>query len=216
MMNCPNCGAALKIKDNKNVCEYCGYEEVLPYGSTPGNDDFYNLMVFNESSTPDDITVKLAESNLGFIIRSGEAVARDVPPGYHTMVVTSGNMTEYRSVVVPGDGKAVKVFVAKGAFGLSIRVSEPGTPERATGIFAGSGAPGAGPMANPNALPIMALVFSILFPLIGLVIAIIDISNTKRQGKKTNPLTLAAFIIIGIRFVLMIVLLIIGVIFGSH
>ena len=77
-MNCPNCGAALKIKGNKQVCEYCGYERLIDEGQR--GDDFYNLVVTNESVGPDDISIKLAESNLGFIIRSGEVVAKDVPP----------------------------------------------------------------------------------------------------------------------------------------
>ncbi|MBP5472335.1 MAG: zinc ribbon domain-containing protein [Lachnospiraceae bacterium] len=213
-MNCPNCGAALKIENNKKICEYCGYEELLPPGSVPGNDDFYNLMVFNESSTPDDIMVKLAESDLGFIIRSGEAVAKDVPPGYHTMVVTCGNMTEYRSIVAPGDGKAVKVYVARGAFGLSIRVSEPGIPDRATGIFAG--ASGSSPMTNPNTLPIMALVFSFLFPFIGIIFAIIDAVNSKKQGRKLSILTIIAFCLVGARILLGVILLMIGVLANLH
>ncbi len=124
-MNCPNCGAALKIKGNKQVCEYCGYERLIDEGQR--GDDFYNLVVTNESVGPDDISIKLAESNLGFIIRSGEVVAKDVPPGYHTIVVTSGGMTEYRSICVPGDGRAVKVFVSKGVMGIVIRVTEPGS-----------------------------------------------------------------------------------------
>ena len=77
-MNCPNCGAGLKIKENKAVCEYCGYEELLPGVSESGNDDFFNLVVFNESMSGSDVTVTLAENRTGFIIRSGEAVAKDV------------------------------------------------------------------------------------------------------------------------------------------
>ena len=211
-MNCPNCGAALKIEGNKRVCEYCGYEELIPQNGN--GDDFYNLMVLNESSTPADITVQLAESNLGFILRSGEAVAKDVPPGYHTMVVTCGTMTEYRSVVVPGDGKAVKVYVAKGVYGLSIRISEPGSPDRTTGSFADTvtGVRTGNPVTSDKALSIMALVFSIIIPIFGVIIACVDFGNTKKQGKKTNPCTIAAFIISGARLVLMFLFLIIGII----
>ena len=195
-MNCPNCGGALKIKDNKRICEYCGYEEIIPQNGN--GDDFYNLMIINESSTPDDITVQLAESNLGFILRSGEAIAKDVPPGYHTMVVTSGQMTEYRSVCVPGDGKAVKVYVAKGLYGLSIRVSEPGAPDRTTGPVVGTitgTRTGANMINQEMALSIMALVFSIIIPFIGLILALVDLGNTKKQGKKAHPWNRGAGII---------------------
>ena len=211
-MNCPNCGGALKIKDNKKVCEYCGYEELIPQNGN--GDDFYNLMVLNESSTPADITVQLAESNLGFILRSGEAVAKDVPPGYHTMVVTCGTMTEYRSVVVPGDGKAVKVYVAKGAYGLSIRISEPGSPDRTTGSFADTvtGMRTGTPVNNEMVLSVVALVFSFIIPLFGLIFALVDFGNTRKQGKKTHPCTIAAFIIAGLRFALMMLFLLIGIV----
>ena len=208
-MNCPNCGGALKIKDGKKVCEYCGYEEIVPPNGN--GDDFYNLMVFNESQTPNEIAVKLAESNLGFIIRNGEAVAKDVPPGYHTMVVTCDGMTEYRSVCVPGDGKAVRVYVSKAAFGIAIRVSEPGTPDRTTGaagVFSGPGMR----MTSENMLPIMALVFSFIIPLVGLIIALVDLTNTKKQGKKMHACTMAALIVTGVRIALMILLLIIGMV----
>ena len=212
-MNCPNCGGALKIKDNKKVCEYCGYEELIPQNGN--GDDFYNLMVLNESRTPDDITVQLAESNLGFILRSGEAIAKDVPPGYHTMVVTCGTMTEYRSICVPGDGKAVKVYVAKGLYGLSIRVSEPGAPDRTTGPVVGTitgTRTGANMINQEMALSIMALVFSIIIPFIGLILALVDLGNTKKQGKKAHPTTIVALAIAGARFALMFILLIIGIV----
>ncbi len=212
-MNCPNCGGALKIKDNKRICEYCGYEEIIPQNGN--GDDFYNLMVLNESRTPDDITVQLAESNLGFILRSGEAIAKDVPPGYHTMVVTCGTMTEYRSICVPGDGKAVKVYVAKGLYGLSIRVSEPGAPDRTTGPVVGTitgTRTGANMINQEMALSIMALVFSIIIPFIGLILALVDLGNTKKQGKKAHPTTIVALAIAGARFVLMFILLIIGIV----
>ena len=212
-MNCPNCGGALKVIDNKKVCEYCGYEEIIPQNGN--GDDFYNLMIINESSTTDDITVQLAESNLGFILRSGEAIAKDVPPGYHTMVVTSGQMTEYRSVCVPGDGKAVKVYVAKGLYGLSIRVSEPGAPDRTTGPVVGTitgTRTGANMLNQEMALSIMALVFSIIIPFIGLILALVDLGNTKKQGKKAHPTTIVALAIAGARFVLMFILLIIGIV----
>ena len=212
-MNCPNCGGALTIKDNKRVCEYCGYEELIPQSGN--GDDFYNLMVLNESNTPDDITVQLAESNLGFILRSGEAIAKDVPPGYHTMVVTCGTMTEYRSICVPGDGKAVKVYVAKGLYGLSIRVSEPGAPDRTTGPVVGTitgTRTGANMMNQEMALSIMALVFSIIIPFIGLILAFVDLGNTKKQGKKTHQTTIVALALAGARFAIMFILLIIGIV----
>ena len=215
-MNCPNCGGALKIKDNKKVCEYCGYEELIPQNGN--GDDFYNLMVLNESSTPDDITVQLAESNLGFILRSGEAIAKDVPSGYHTMVVTCGTMTEYRSICVPGDGKAVKVYVAKGLYGLSIRVSEPGAPDRTTGPIVDTitGTRTGSQFNNEMTLSIMALVFSFIIPLFGLIFAFVDYGNTKKQGKKTHPTTIVAFILAGARFAIMLILLIIGIVTQAY
>ena len=193
-MNCPNCGAALKIKGNKQVCEYCGYEQ--PIVDSQKGDDFFNLVVTNESVGPDDISIKLAESNLGFIIRSGEVVAKDVPPGYHTLVVTSGGMTEYRSICVPGDGRAVKVFVSKAIMGIVIRVVEPGS-----GV--GTYTPGTRSALPPDKLyPLMALIFSFIIPIVGLVFAILDFSKSKQQNRKPSGLTIAALIIIGLRIVL--------------
>ena len=203
-MNCPNCGGALKIKDNKVICEYCGHEGPMPTNMGPGSDDFYNLMVFNESTGPDDITVTLSESNMGFIIRSGEAIAKDVPPGYHTMVVSCGSMVEYRSICVPGDGKAVRVYVSRAVLGISIRIVEPGvngpynTPDRPQRLI-----------NNGNTLPVLALVFSIMVPLIGLILAIVDRTNSVKQGKKGSPLTTAALVLSIIRFVMAFLVLLI-------
>ena len=186
-MNCPNCGAGTKIVGNKRVCEYCGYEELITDPNGFRNDDFYNLLVINESATPDDITVSLVESNIGFIIRRGEAVAKDVPPGYHTIMVTCAGMTEYRSINVPGDGKAVKVYVAKSAFGIAIRVDDSNSPYRR---------PVQTNAVNQNmVLPIMALIFTFMMPLVGIVLAVVDLSVSKKQNRKANPLTIAALTI---------------------
>ena len=206
-MNCPNCGAALKIKGNKQVCEYCGYERLIDEGQR--GDDFYNLVVTNESVGPDDISIKLAESNLGFIIRSGEVVAKDVPPGYHTIVVTSGGMTEYRSICVPGDGRAVKVFVSKGVMGIVIRVTEPGS-----GI--GSYTPGTRSAVPPDKLyPLMALIFSVLIPIVGLVFAMIDITKAKQQNRKASGLTVAALVVVIIRIVFVVVMIAISILMSA-
>ena len=208
-MNCPNCGAALKIKGNKQVCEYCGYEQPFIDPSDNRNDDFYNLVVTNETPTPDDINIKLAESNLGFMIRSGEVVAKDVPPGYHTLVVTSGGMTEYRSICVPGDGKAVKVFVSKGIMGIVIRVVEPGMGRDAYAYSSRS-------MVPPDKMfPVLALIFSIIFPIVGLVFAIIDVSKCKQQKKKPSGFTVAAFIIVGVRLLIAVLMVAISI-FASY
>ena len=59
-------------------------------------------------------------------------------------------------------------------------------------------------------LPVMAIIFAIMFPLAGLIIALIDRSNTEKQGKKMNTLTQAALIISIIRVALSIVLLIVS------
>jgi hypothetical protein len=203
-MNCPNCGAGLKIKENKAVCEYCGYEELLPGVSETGNDDFFNLVVFNESMSGNDVTVTLAENRTGFIIRSGEAVAKDVPPGYHTMVVTCAGMTEYRSVCVPGDGKATKVYVSRGAMGIAIRVVEPGS--NGNPLYSRNQV-----FQNGQTMPILALIFSIIIPIVGLIFAIIDLSQSKKAGKKPSPMTLAAIVIVAVRIVLSVIIIAISI-----
>ncbi len=199
-MNCPNCGAGLKIQSNKAVCEYCGYEEPLPGVQSSGNDDFFNMVVFNESYGGEEITLSIPECNIGFIIRAGEAVAKDIPSGYHTIVVSAGGKTEYRSVFIPNDGTATKVYISIAVLGISIRVVEPG------GINRYGDASGYSSRRLPpdRIIPVLALVFSILIPVIGLVFAIVDVAQTKSQKKKMNPMTIAAFIIVGVRFALMI------------
>ncbi len=204
-MNCPNCGAGTKIVGNKRVCEYCGYEELITDPNSLRNDDFYNLLVINESITQDDITISLVESNIGFIIRRGEAVAKDVPPGYHTIMVTCAGMTEYRSINVPGDGKAVKVYVAKSAFGIAIRVDDSNAPYRR---------PMQTNAVNQNmVLPIMALIFSFMMPFVGLILAIADLGISNKQNRKVAPLTIVAMSISGaimIMWVLFAVIALIG------
>ena len=204
-MNCPNCGAGTKIVGNKRVCEYCGYEELITDPNSLRNDDFYNLLVINESATQDDITISLVESNIGFIIRRGEAVAKDVPPGYHTIMVTCAGMTEYRSINVPGDGKAVKVYVAKSAFGIAIRVDDSNAPYRR---------PMQTNAVNQNmVLPIMALIFSFMMPFVGLILAIADLGISKKQNRKVASFTIVAMSISGaimIMWVLFSVIALIG------
>ena len=203
-MNCPNCGAGLKIQNDKAVCEYCGYEELLPGVRNTGNDDFFNMVVFNESPAGETITISVPECNIGFIIRAGEAVAKDIPPGYHTVVVTCDGLTEYRSVLIPNDGRATKVYVSRAIMGISIRVVEPGSDSR----FASAG--GSRAMNQEMVLPVMALVMSILIPLVGLILAIIDFANCKRQERKLSVLTKVAFILAGLRFVLVFLLIFIS------
>lgn len=203
-MNCPNCGANMRLSDGKAVCEYCGYEEPLP--ADPGQSDaFFNLIVNNESVNPVDILVSVPDCDVGFSIRQGEAVAKDVPAGYHTIVVSAEGKTEYRSILVPGDGKAVKVYVAMAALGISIRVVEPGS----------SGYGGRGYSYNrlPNSvmMPVMALVFSIILPVVGLILAIVDTVMSKNSKRKLSPITIVAYVMVGARFLIMITLLIIGV-----
>lgn len=199
-MNCPNCGAALKIKGDKQVCEYCGYEQIITDALRNGGDDFFNLIVTNESLGSDDISIKLAESNLGFIIRSGEVVARDVPPGYHTIVVTCGGMTEYRSICVPGDGKAVNVFVSRNVMGIVIRVIEPGSGT-------GFSSHGRNTLPPDKVMPLLALIFSFIIPIIGLVFAIIDMTKCKQANKKPSSMTVAALVIVIFRIAISVVMI---------
>ncbi len=202
--NCPNCGASLRIDGRRRICEYCGYQGMEP--EPEKTDDFYNLIVFNESAPSDDINVSIPECNIGYIVRGGEAVAKDVPAGLHTVMVSADGMVEYRSVNVPGDGRAVKVYVTKGVLGLAIRIDEPGA-NNPYGFRNGS-------VNQRNTFPILALVFSIIMPLLGLVFAVIDYSNCKKQGRKVSGYTLAAFVIFGIRFVLYILYFVIFVLIG--
>lgn len=206
-MNCPNCGAGLKIQNNKAVCEYCGYEHLI---NDENKDDFYNMIVSNESVGNDTITISIPECNIGFIIKAGEVIAKDIPPGYHTIVVTCEGMTEYRSVFIPSDGKATKVYVSRAVMGISIRIDEPGGTDRY-----GNGS-GIGTRSVPpdKMLPIMALIFSILMPFVGLILAIIDMARCKSQGKKKSSLTTAALVLSGVRIGLS-VLIMIFTLYGS-
>ena len=200
-MNCPNCGAGLKIQANKAVCEYCGYEEPLPGVQNSGNDDFFNMVVFNESPGGNEITISIPECNIGFILRAGEAVARDIPSGYHTIVVTCEGMTEYRSVFIPNDGRATKVYISRAVMGISIRIVEPGKEDRY-----GNASTSGRNVPPEKMMSYMALIFSIIFPIIGLVFAIIDVATSKRDKKEMNKMTLAAFIIVGARVVLILLM----------
>ena len=193
-MNCPNCGAGLKIQSNKAVCEYCGYEEPLPGVQNSGNDDFFNTVVFNESPNGEEITLSVPEYGSGFIIRAGEAVAKDIPAGDHTIVVTCQGMTEYRSVYVPNDGRSVKIYVSRAPMGISVRVVNPGDGNGLRGSSAY--------MRQQKVLPIMALIFSILIPLVGLILALVDMSNCRRENRKPEGLTIGAFVLSIIRLFL--------------
>jgi len=204
--NCPNCGASLRIDGRRRICEYCGYQGMAPEPEV--SDDFYNLIVFNESIAPGDIKISIPDCNIGYIVRGGEAVAKDVPPGVHDVMVTSDGMTEYRTLNVPGDGKAVKIYVAKGPLGLAVRVEDPG----GNGGFSSRGAA----LNQQRTMPILALVFTIIFPLVGLVFAIVDAVTSKKQGRKLNGLTAAAFVILGIRLLLYIVFSIIMVFYTIY
>lgn len=199
-MNCPNCGAGLKIQNDKAVCEYCGYEELI---TDANRDDFFNMIVSNESAGNDTITISIPECNVGFIIRSGEVIAKDIPPGYHTIVVSCEGMTEYRSVLIPSDGKATKVYVSRAVMGIGIRIVEPGGVNRY-----GSAGTGTRNMSPETALPIMALVLSILFPVVGLIMAIVDTASRKNQGLEMHKYTKVAFIIFGVRMALWFLLII--------
>ena len=64
---------------------------------------------------------------------------------------------------------------------------------------------------NGQAMPILALVFSIIIPLVGLIFAIIDLSQSKKAGKKPSPMTLAAIVIVAARIVLVIILMAISI-----
>jgi len=57
-------------------------------------------------------------------------------------------------------------------------------------------------------LPIMALIFSILMPFVGLILAIIDMARCKSQGKKQSSLTTAALVLSGVRIGLSILIMI--------
>ena len=192
-MNCPNCGAGLRIRNDKAVCEYCGYEQLI---TDANRDDFFNMVVSNESAGNDTITISIPECNIGFIIRAGEVVARDIPPGYHTIVVSCEGMTEYRSILIPSDGKATKVYVSRAVMGIGIRIVEPGEVNR----YGNAGA-GTRNLPPETVLPVMALVFSILMPLVGLIMALVDYSNRRTQGLEMHKFTKAAFIIVAVRAV---------------
>ena len=64
---------------------------------------------------------------------------------------------------------------------------------------------------NGQAMPMLALIFSIIIPLVGLIFAIIDLSQSKKAGKKPSSMTLAAIVIVAVRIVLVIVLMAISI-----
>ena len=201
-MNCPNCGAGLKIQNDKAVCEYCGYEQLI---TDANRDDFFNMVVSNESAGNDTITISIPECNIGFIIRAGEVVARDIPPGYHTIVVSCEGMTEYRSILIPSDGKATKVYVSRAVMGIGIRIVEPGGVNRY-----GNGSTGGRNMPPEMVFPIVTLVMSILMPIVGLIMAVVDYTNSKNQGREMNKFTKIAFIIVAVRMAIMILMILIS------
>ena len=57
-------------------------------------------------------------------------------------------------------------------------------------------------------LPILALIFSILFPVVGLVMAIIDMSKCRSENRKVSSMTTVALIISALRVLLSIGLII--------
>ena len=125
------------------------------------------------------------------------------------MVFSSEGKTEYRSVNIPADGRACKVYVNVGSLGLVIRVSdlEGRANGRATVDMNAR---------NRQLFPVLALVFSIMFPIVGIVFCILDITMAKKENRKPSNLTIAAFVVIGIRIAVIVLIYIVTIFAAVH
>ena len=61
----------------------------------------------------------------------------------------------------------------------------------------------------------MALIFSVLIPIVGLVFAMIDITKAKQQNRKASGLTVAALVVVIIRIALAVVMIAISILMSA-
>ncbi len=61
----------------------------------------------------------------------------------------------------------------------------------------------------------MALIFSFLIPIVGLVFAMIDITKAKQQNRKASGLTVAALVVVIIRIAFVVVMIAISILMSA-
>ena len=188
-MNCPQCGANMIYKDRMIVCEFCGYEEKDP---TEFKD--YNLLISCPPGPDRPIKVEIPDSNIAFTTQTGESRSFTLSEGPHDIIITAGKHKNRRRIFIIDNFHFVKVSVSYDAVSegsLYLLIDQPDTNGRYPKLTNGK------LPASESKLSIFNMFLSMTFfaSFIAVIIAIVDIVRSKREGRELNALSVAAIVI---------------------
>lgn len=188
-MICPHCGANMIYKDRLLVCDFCGYEEKDP---TEFKD--YNVLITCPPGPDDPIRIEIQDSMVAFDAHPGESRSLKLDPGPHKIMFIAGKKRNRRMIYVIDNFDIVKISVSYDAISegsIYLQIEQPDTKGKYPRLTDGK----LPPSDNKMSLVALWLSISIIGSIPAIVISMIDIIRSRREGRWTDPGSVAAMII---------------------
>lgn len=176
------------------VCEFCGYEKLIPKSvPTPPK---YNLLITYKDLTGDGagypLEIIITDSGITKALEPNTTMMFNLAPGLHKIGFRYKNITYEKTVVTIERGPVVKAdFINQNGLPL-INIDQPdpgaGFPKIVNGDVQ---------KEPPSVMARTALILSILFFTSGpaLVLSAIDIIRSRKAGKPPHSIAIMAFVL---------------------
>lgn len=173
-------------KDRMLVCEFCGYEEKDP---TEFKD--YNLLITCPPGPDKPIKIEIPDAKITFATHPGESRSFTLSEGPHDIIFTAGKHKSRRRIFIIDNFHFVKVSVSYDAASegsIYLLIDQPDTNGKYPKLTDGKLPP------SESKLSMFNLFLSVTFfaSFVAVIIAIVDIAKSKREGRQLNALSVAA------------------------
>lgn len=183
-MICPHCGAELSYNGTIKVCNYCGYQE-----KDVSLIKDYNVQITCPEGSKSPIKIEIPDAGIVFDIDSGKTQTLDLVPGPHNITFITANIRSTKMVDVNDNNDVINIVVsydpADGG-SLPIRIDQPNREEIKEKL----------PESHSKlALISMISTFTLIGSPLGIILAIIDLSISKKAGRTPNSFALTGLIL---------------------
>ena len=219
-LQCPHCGASMEVNDSQDkvFCSYCGTEianlkeriEITQNVNMSGtvrhvmdrsNDP--NLYISYASAVPNVVmVVRIVDTGKKNTYLNGQTQTYHLSKGSHTIVLKIGKRNYERTIIIPEDNSPVRINAAYTGRVAEITIDQPNVGDEDQQTLRNNHSSGGG----KSPLSIVAFILSLtgIASIVGVVLAIIDLINSKKDKKHSHGMSIAA-LIIGIVFSLSLI-----------
>ena len=210
-LQCPHCGASMEVNDSQDkvFCSYCGTEianlkeriEITQNVNMSGtvrhvmdrsNDP--NLYISYASAVPNVVmVVRIVDTGKKNTYLNGQTQTYHLSKGSHTIVLKIGKRNYERTIIIPEDNSPVRINAAYTGRVAEITIDQPNVGDEDQQTLRNNHSSGGG----KSPLSIVAFILSLtgIASIVGVVLAIIDLINSKKDKKHSHGMSIAALII---------------------